>query len=111
MIMRGGKMKVNKLKNLEKIVEGIIRNDKLAREDDCYLILKVVEKIYPNEVGKTFTDVMFNAKSRGINLESITRCRRKLQERYPELKENETSIIREQEQEAYINYALGKEEE
>ena len=52
MIMRGGKMKVNKLKNLEKIVEGIIRNDKLAREDDCYLILKVVEKIYPNEVEK-----------------------------------------------------------
>lgn len=108
MIMRGGKMKKEKLKNLEKIVEEIIRNDKLAREDDCYLILKVVEKVYPNEVGKTFADVMFNAKLKGINFESITRARRKLQEKYPELKEAEITQIRDKEQEAYIEYALEK---
>ena len=101
-------MKKEKLKNLEKIVEEIIRNDELARKDDCYLILKVVEKTYPNELGKKFTDVMFNAKSKGINFESITRCRRKLQEKYPELKEVETAKIREKEQEEYINYALEK---
>lgn len=101
-------MKKEKLKNLEKIVEKIIRNDQLAREDDCYLILKVVEKVYSNEVGKTFADVMFNAKLKGINFESITRARRKLQEKYPELKEAEITQIRDKEQEAYIEYALEK---
>ena len=72
------------------------------------MILKVVEKVYPNEVGKTFADVMFNAKLKGINFESITRARRKLQEKYPELKEAEITQIRDKEQEAYIEYALEK---
>ena len=101
-------MKKEKLKKLEKVVENIIRNDKLAREDDCYLILKVVENIYPDEVEKKFIEVMFNAKSKGINFESITRCRRKLQEKYPELKETKISELRYGEQKEYIGYALEK---
>lgn len=36
-------MKVNKIKNIEKIVKEILEEDELARRDDCYLILKVVE--------------------------------------------------------------------
>ena len=106
--MRGGKMKKEKLKNLEKIVEDTIRNDRLAREDDCYLILEVVRTLYPNEVGKTFSEVMFNAKAKGINFESITRARRKLQEKYPDLREEKITEIRNKEQEEYVKYALEK---
>ncbi len=93
------------LKRLEEIVEEILRNDQLAREDDCYLILQVISKIYPYEIGKRFETVMFNAKNKGISFESITRCRRKLQERNPELRDEETVKKRNEKQKEYIKYS------
>lgn len=98
-------MKKAKLKNLEKVVKEILENDELARKDDCYLILEVIRRIFPFEVGKTFADVMFNAKSKGISFESITRARRKIQGKYPELKDEEIAEIRNIEQEEYREYA------
>lgn len=98
-------MKKERLKNIEKVVEEILRKDNLAKTDDCYLILEVVRKLYPYDVGKTFATVMFDAKNKGINFESITRARRKVQEKYPELKDEETVEIRNQEQEEYRKYA------
>lgn len=98
-------MKKERLKNIEKVVEEILRKDNLAKTDDCYLILEVVRKLYPYDVGKTFATVMFEAKNKGINFESITRARRKVQEKYPELKDGETAEIRNQEQEEYRKYA------
>lgn len=101
-------MKKERLKNLEKVVEEILRKSELAREDDCYLILEVVRKMFPLEVGKTFAKVMFNAKSKGISFESITRARRKVQLKYPELKNKKISEIRNNEQQEYIEYAKEK---
>ena len=101
-------MKVNKIKNIEKIVKEILEEDELARRDDCYLILKVVEKLYPMEVGKTFYSVMISATNRGISFETITRARRRVQQKNPWLKDEETSKIREEEQKEYIEYALGR---
>ncbi len=98
-------MKVVRLKNLEKIVKEILEKDELAREDDCYLILEVVRAMFPFEVGKTFANVMTGAKSKGISFESITRARRKLQRKYPELKNEEMAEIRDAEQEEYIKYS------
>lgn len=98
-------MKIVQLRNLEKIVEEILKEDILARKDDCYLILKVIENKYPQEVGKTFAEVMFEAKNKGISFESITRARRKLQKKYPELMDKETAEIRNEEQKEYILYA------
>lgn len=102
-------MKIERLRNLEKVVEGILRKSELAREDDCYLILEVIRELYPFEVGKTFAQVMFNAKSKGISFESITRARRQVQKKYPELKNNEVAEIRDKEQDEYRKFA--KEEE
>lgn len=62
-------MKIARLRNLEKIVKEILERDKYAREDDCYLILRVVQKIYPEEAGKTFANVMISAKYLGISFE------------------------------------------
>jgi len=98
-------MKKARLKNLEKVVKQILENDELARKDDCYLILEVIRKMYPFEVGKTFAQVMFHAKDKGISFESITRARRKVQKKFPELKDNEVAEIREAEQEEYREYA------
>lgn len=98
-------MKVARLRNLSKIVEEILRSDELARKDDNYLMLEVIRKIYPYEVGKTFANVMFNAKSKGISFESITRARRSVQKKYPELKDMEMAEIRDKEQEEYIQFS------
>ncbi len=98
-------MKIARLRNLEKIVEDILKNDELARKDDCYLILQVIRRIYPFEVGKTFADVMFNAKSKGVSFESITRARRKIQKKYPELKDEETAELRDIEQKEYVKFS------
>ena len=98
-------MKKEKLKNLEKIVEELLRNDELTRRDDNFLILQVVRRLYPFEVGKTFANVMFNAKNKGISFESITRARRKLQNKYPELRDEKITAIRDEEQNEYIEYA------
>ena len=101
-------MKIARLRNLKKVVEGILRKSDLAREDDCYLILEVIRELYPFEVGKTFAQVMFNAKSKGISFESITRARRQVQKKYPELKNNEVAEIRDKEQDEYIEFAKEK---
>jgi len=96
---------VKKLKKLEVIVEEILRNDELSRKDDCYLILQVVRRLYPYDVGEKFETVMFNAKNKGISFESITRIRRKLQEKNPELKDEETAKKRNIIQNEYIKYS------
>lgn len=96
---------MRKLKRLEEIVEEILKDDKLSRKDDCYLIFKVVSKLYPNDVEKKFKTVMFNAKEKGISFESITRCRRKIQEKYPELKDKETAKSRKIIQNMYVKYS------
>ena len=101
-------MKIARLRNLKKVVEGILRKSDLAREDDCYLILEVIRELYPFEVGKTFAQVMFSAKSKGISFESITRARRQVQKKYPELKNNEVAEIRDKEQDEYIEFAKEK---
>lgn len=45
-------MKKDRLKRIDKIIEDILRDDELARRDDCYLILEVIRKMYPFEVRK-----------------------------------------------------------
>ena len=96
---------MKKLKKLEVIVEEILRNDELSRKDDCYLILQVVRRLYPYDVGEKFETVMFNAKNKGISFESITRIRRKLQEKNPELKDEEIAQKRNIIQNEYIKYS------
>lgn len=48
---------------------------------------------------------MCNAKNKGISFESITRCRRKLQEKNPELRDEETAKMRNRKQKEYINHS------
>lgn len=96
---------IEKLKRLDEIVKDILQKDKLAREDDNYLIFRVIQRIKPNLAGATFAKVMFSAKSEGISFESITRIRRKMQQKYPELCNKEIKKIRENEKVKYKKYA------
>lgn len=99
-------MKTENLRKIADIVKDILEKDDLARTDDCYLMLKVLEKTHPQEVGKAFAEVMLNAKRNKINFESIRRCRQKVQEKYPELRDIDTAEKRAEEIGEYRKFAL-----
>lgn len=96
------------LNDLRKVVEVILINDVNARKDDNYLILKVIEILHPSEANKSFSDVMLNAKNNKINFESIRRCRQKVQELNPKLKDKETAKARECAVDNYKDFAFGR---
>ena len=96
------------LSDLRKIVETILINDVDARKDDNYLILRVIEVLHPSEADKSFSEVMLNAKKNRINFESIRRCRQKVQELNPQLKDKETVQARTHAIDSYRDFAFGR---
>lgn len=101
----------NKIHKLEEIVKPILENDLTARDDDFELVLKVFEKhLSYSDYADTmsFRELMNNHIVLDLPpFESITRCRRKLQQMYPELKSSQdVQIIRTNETATYIEYAL-----
>ena len=94
-----------KLIKVEEIVEQILRQENYSRNNDVYLILKFITKVYPYEVGKKFEEVMSNVSKKGLSFESITRARRKLQNKYPELKDEKVANFRDKKQKEYIAYS------
>lgn len=89
----------NEIKNA---VARVLLEEKLARTDDCYLILEVVKHLEPELAGETFAKVMTQAKYKGISFESITRARRSFMNKYPELKDHEIEKARREEEQEYL---------
>ena len=96
---------MSKLIKIEEIVEQILRQDEYARNNDVYLILKYISKVYPYEISKRFEEAMNNVSKKGLSFESITRARRKLQNKYPELKNKKVANYRNQRQKEFIAYS------
>ncbi len=96
---------MRKLIKVEEVVEQILRQDKYSRNNDIYLILKYITKVYPYEVGKRFEEAMTNVSKKGLSFESITRARRKIQNKYPELKNDKVANFRDKKQKEYIAYS------
>ena len=94
-----------KLKQLEPIVLEILENNPKTRQDDYLLIEAVIDKFI--DTNMTFKSVMLSHRELGLpSLESITRCRRKIQAGRPELVDDETQAYREEKIDDYIQYAL-----
>ena len=92
-------------RNIKKTVYKILREDKLAREDDWYLIQQALIELLPCNAGTAFGQVLQGMRVKGISFEAITRCRRKFMEENPQLKEqNVEKARREEEQEYYLEY-------
>lgn len=89
-------------KNIKKIVYKILKEDELARKDDNYLIMRVVQELEPELAGTTFINVMQNMTFKSISCESITRNRREFFREYPELKDKQAELSRKIEEENYI---------
>jgi len=101
----------NKIHKLEDTVKPILETNKLSRDDDFELVLRVYENLlsYSDYIDTmSFRELMNNHVALDLPpFESITRCRRKLQQMYPELKPSEDiNIIRTNETATYIEYAL-----
>ena len=62
----------------------ILKEDPHSREDDNYLILRVIEKLEPDLARMNFKTVMLNLKDKRISLAYITRARRKFFEKNPQ---------------------------
>ena len=89
-------------KRIKPMVYRILSKEPLAREDDNYLILRVIQELEPEFIGSTFFAVMTKLKYKKISMESITRARRKFFEEYPQLKEQDVENARRIEEENYI---------
>ena len=96
---------MSKIIKVEEIVEEILRQDIYSRNNDVYLIFKYITKAYPYEAGRKFEEVMSNVSKKGLSFESITRARRKLQNKYPELKNERIANFRNKKQKEYIAYS------
>lgn len=96
---------MSRKREIKKIVYKILEEEEYAREDDNFLIMRVVQELEPNIAGTTFVNVMQKLKFKGISFEGITRARRKFFEEYPELKvEKAEKARREKEEEYYEEY-------
>lgn len=95
-----------KLISTEKVVLSVLEESKAARQDDYVLMWLVCNKIKPEIVDMPFSYVLYHHKSLGLpNWETVTRCRRKIQEKRPDLCEPDTTRQRRKEEKEYIEYA------
>lgn len=96
-----------KLETTENIVLKVLKSYDLARKDDFYLYYCVCREINLNVATiDKFSYVMLNHKKLGFpSFESVTRARRKLFEKYPELKPYHVTKKREEKEEEYKEYS------
>ena len=89
-------------KKIKPTVYRICKEDKKAREDDWYLIFRVIQDMCKYDAGSAFMTVLQGMKYRGISFEAITRQRRKFLEENPQYRESNIEDIRRKEEEEYI---------
>lgn len=89
-------------KEVVKKTKQILLEEPYARENDGYLIRRVIEELEPNLYKQNFKKIMDNIQFTGISFESITRARRKFFEQNPELKAEKAEQARREKQEEYF---------
>lgn len=99
-----------KFSKTEMLVERALRENPITRTDDFLLILEVYRMLSYRVDTETFAKIAIHHKALKLPMPAtITRCRQVVQNFYPELKDVETSIYRENvEQDNYKNYARNR---
>ena len=95
-----------KIKELEKYVVKALEESEATRKDDFVLYAYVLaEKGVP--LYQQLGEYLFTAKRDKMPaFESVSRCRRHIQELRPDLKDMKTAIAREEKQDDFIEYNL-----
>lgn len=95
-----------KLLTTEKRVENAMLEYPETRANDFLLILRVYEQIKPEIRYIRLEKVMYKHKEYGLpSFASITRARRKILAKFPELRDAGATEIRLKEQEEYLEYS------
>lgn len=84
-------------KRIKKTVYKILEEDEYSRENDNYLIFKVVQELDPKMADSSFVRII-NSK---ISMASITRARRQFFTQNPHLKPRLIAKVREDERKQY----------
>lgn len=96
-----------KLLTTEQIVENVLREQEETRSDDFLLVYAVYNQLNSKvSAMDSFSYVMSQHKELGLpSWATITRVRRKVFERYPDLKPEKITEIREEKEEEFIEYS------
>lgn len=93
-----------KIYAIEPIVAEALQNVPATRGDNFILYIEVLRKFIDPKM--SLQAVFENHKTLGIpSLETITRCRRKIQERNPELRDEAADKVRKDEEKEFVDYA------
>ncbi len=96
-----------KLKKIEEVVEKILDSKIDARENDDILYVYVCEDFYKGTSSISFKDFFFTRNQIGCpNFASVTRARRKIFEKRPELKPEKVTEGRKEMELVYKEYAM-----
>ena len=104
---------MSKLNKIEPIVKKVLEEYPDSRSSDDVLIFRVYKEINEDVmIRELFCEVLLNRKQYNLpSYKSIERCRRKIFEKYPELKPEKVTKFRKQKEEEYKEYAKIKERE
>ncbi len=93
---------MEKLKHLDDLVYQELTENPTSRKSDIALILGIFRRTGVDTT-KSFAELANSGQLR--QMESITRARRKVQAKHPELKDAPTAEIRAEREEIFRNYA------
>lgn len=101
--------KRREIRRVKPIVEAILRNDPDTRNSDSLLYVRVCQRIDEKLSTRPFFYVMAHSKDFGLPpFETVSRCRRKLQEKDDSLQAvEEVQKARQDNQEAFLELAGG----
>ena len=97
---------MSKKKNIEALVLDALRTNIRARKDDFILYGSVLKRM-GIDLGISLYTFLSTAREfyNAPSFESVTRCRRHIQEQMPELKDKETAEARQNEQYEFYKYS------
>ncbi len=96
---------MRKLVELKKVVYAELVENEQARRNDTELLLGVFKRL-GIDTRKSFAELANSGNLR--QMESITRCRRKLQQEYPELRIEPVVKLRNERQQVFKDFAKVK---
>ena len=95
------------LKKLEPIVKKVLENAEESRKDD-FILYGLVLLNMGYDLNIKLGEFLLDAKENRVpSFAGVTRCRRKIFELYPEIKDVKTTEIRKQQELECIDYARG----
>lgn len=89
------------MKKIKQTVENILNNEPYARQNDGYLIRRVVETLEPNLYKKDFKNIMDNLPFYSISCETIVRVKRDFFTKNPELVPEKVEKARRKKEQEY----------